>query len=130
MKLEFNGSPQEVKDEMVQFHEVFGGKSEIVLESTKVVAATTKPKPVKKEEPKLEVVKSVEEEPQKEETKDVKEETITMAQVRKTAGAWMKENPEKRAEFKSLLADQFNITKVPELKEEQFEDFLKALDEL
>lgn len=141
MRLEFTGTPQEVKDEMVQFHEVFGGglnvNSNVVLNAKEVAAATAKPKTApKKQEPKL---KAVKEEPKEEKpvekVEEVKEEpktetALTLQKVRKLAGDWLKNNVDKREAFKEMLDEKFNVGKVTDLTEDQYESFVTEMNAL
>lgn len=144
MKLEFTGTPQEVKDEMVQFHEVFGGNklsaysmASILPKSEEIAAATAKPKSApKKQQPKLEVVKEEpKEEKPVEEVNEAKEEpkveaTLTLQKVRKLAGDWLKNNVDKREAFKEMLDEKFKVAKVTELTEDQFESFVTEMNAL
>lgn len=141
MRLEFTGTPQEVKDEMVQFHEVFGGglsvNPNVVLSAKEVAAATAKPKSApKKQQPKLEVVKEEQkEEKPVEEVKEVKEEpkaeaALTLQKVRKLAGDWLKNNVDKREAFKEMLDEKFKVAKVTDLTEDQYESFVTEMNAL
>ena len=140
MKLEFIGTPQEVKDEMIQFHEVFGGglsaSTNVVLNAKEVAAATAKPKSApKKAEPKLEVVKEESKEKPAEVVEEVKEEpktetALTPQKVRKLAGDWLKNNVDKREAFKEMLDEKFNVAKVTDLTEDQYESFVTEMNAL
>lgn len=144
MKIEFTGTPLEVKDEMQQFREVFGSPqwldqysmSNLLVNADEVVAATAKPKQApKKAEPKLEVVKEESKEKPAEVVEEVKEEpktetALTPQKVRKLAGDWLKNNVDKREAFKEMLDEKFNVAKVTELTEDQYENFVNEMNAL